>query len=55
MAFKTWIQKIDFILKLLVRQDILHNFPILVEKNKKPVSQEEHTVLITDKVEIITQ
>ncbi len=48
--------KLDFSLRLLVREGILHNFPILVEKSKQPVSQMEHTVLISgDLVEVTTR
>jgi methionyl aminopeptidase len=52
---KEGFKKLEFILPLLVKQDILHNFPTLVEKSKKPVSQAEHTILITDKVEVTTE
>ena len=57
---KRWLEKqgfkkIDFLLGLLVKQEILHNFPVLIEKTKKPVSQEEHTVIIHNKVEVITR
>ena len=52
---KQGFKKLDFILKLLVKQDILHNFPVLIEKNKEPVSQAEHTILITDKAEVTTR
>jgi len=52
---KSGLKKIDFSLKNMVRQGILHNYPVLVEKSKKPVSQAEHTVLITEKVEVITR
>lgn len=56
---KRWLEKkgfkkLGFILPLLVQQNTLHNFPLLIEKSKKPVSQAEHTILITDKVEVIT-
>jgi len=56
---KRWLEKqgfkkLEFILPLLVQQNILHNFPTLIEKAKKPVSQAEHTVIIIDKVEVIT-
>jgi methionyl aminopeptidase len=52
---KAGFRKINFLLKMLVNEKILHNFPILIEKTKKPVSQAEHTVLISDKVEITTR
>lgn len=52
---KEGFNKLDFILKMLVKQNVLHNFPVLIEKSKKPVSQAEHSVLITDKVEVLTR
>tara|TARA_Y100000310_G_scaffold137432_1_gene136290 strand:+ start:9130 stop:10008 length:879 start_codon:yes stop_codon:yes gene_type:complete len=57
---KRWLEKqgfkkVDFCLKNMVGQGILHNYPVLVEKGKKPVSQAEHTVLITKEVEVITR
>lgn len=54
-----WLNKrfkgIRYALSVLRKQGIIHNFPVLVEKSKKPVSQAEHTVLVTDKVEITTK
>jgi len=41
-------KKVSFVLKILTNQGILKNFPVLVEKSKKPVSQWEHSVLIAD-------
>lgn len=57
---KRWVEKagfkkLDFLLPLLTKQKIFHNFPVLIEKSKMPVSQFEHTVLITDKVEVVTR
>jgi methionyl aminopeptidase len=58
---KRWVEdagleKVDFCLKVLTREGVLHNFPVLVEKNKKPVSQAEHTVLfLKDKVVVTTR
>jgi methionyl aminopeptidase len=57
---KRWLEnaglkKIDFSLSLLVKSGILHNFPILIERGRMPVSQSEHTVLITDKTQVITK
>jgi len=52
---KAGLKKLDFLLPLLSKQGILRNYPILVEKSKKPVSQAEHTILIYDKVEVITR
>jgi methionyl aminopeptidase len=51
---KAGFKKILFPLAIMSKQDIIHNFPVLVEKSKKPVSQSEHTVLITDKEVIVT-
>jgi len=51
---KAGFNKIDFLLKILTNQGILHNFPILIEKGKKPVSQAEHTALILEDKVIIT-
>jgi len=57
---KRWLEKqnfpkLNFLLSLLVREKVLHNFPVLIEMDKKPVSQSEHTVIIHDKVEVITK
>lgn len=57
---KRWLEKhnfpkLNFCLSQLTKQEILHNYPVLVEKFKAPVSQAEHTVLITDKVEVTTK
>jgi len=59
---KRWIEsvaedqgfkKINFALRQMSNQKILHNFPVLIEKTKKPVSQAERTLLILeDKIEI---
>lgn len=56
---KRWLEKegfkkIDFSLRTLTRENILHNFPVLIEKTKQPVSQAEHTVLITEGAEVTT-
>jgi methionyl aminopeptidase len=48
--------KVNFALSVLVKQGILHNYPVLVEKSKAPVSQAENTFLIYgDKVEVTTE
>jgi methionyl aminopeptidase len=57
---KRWLQKanlpkVNFALSMLVRDGILHNFGVLVEKDKKPVSQSEHSVLFADKVYVYTR
>ncbi len=51
---KSGFKKINFLLKTLENQGILHNYPVLVEKSKKPVSQTEHTILILGKDVIVT-
>ncbi|MEI6058252.1 MAG: hypothetical protein WCP89_00615, partial [archaeon] len=56
---KRWLEKkgfkkINFLLKILENQGILHNYPVLIEKSKKPVSQAEHTILILGKDVIVT-
>ncbi|VVB80423.1 Methionine aminopeptidase [uncultured archaeon] len=57
---KRWLQKaglpkVNFALSMLVRDGILHNFGVLIEKDKKPVSQAEHSVLFADKVYVYTR
>jgi len=41
-------KKVKFSLSLLVKQGILHHYPMLIEKSKKPVSQAENTFVIKD-------
>jgi methionyl aminopeptidase len=48
-----WLEKEDFkklkfTLSLLVKQGILHQYPMLIEKSKAPVSQAENTFIISD-------
>lgn len=45
---KQGFKKVRFVLSLLVKQGILHHYPMLIEKSKKPVSQFENTFLIAD-------
>jgi methionyl aminopeptidase len=57
---KRWIEKAglakpNYCLSVLVREGILHNFAVLVEKERKPVSQAEHTVVFADKVYVTTR
>ncbi len=47
--------KVDFALRNLCANGILTAYPPLVEVSKKPVAQAEHTVLIGEKPEILTQ
>jgi len=37
-----------FILSILIKQGILYEYPMLIEKSKKPVSQFENTFVIAD-------
>jgi methionyl aminopeptidase len=48
-----WLEKagfgrLKFVLGVLVKQGILYEYPILIEKSRKPVSQFENTFLIAD-------
>jgi methionyl aminopeptidase len=57
---KRWLEQeklpmLNFALKNLIREGILHNFPILIEKDKQPVSQAEHTVIFKDKIYVTTK
>jgi methionyl aminopeptidase len=47
-------KKLKFILAILVKQGILHEYPMLIEKSKKPVSQFENTFIIKDDKAICT-
>ncbi len=56
---KRWLEqknfsKLNFSLKILEREGILHNFPVLIERDKQPVSQMEHTVIFHKEVEVTT-
>lgn len=55
---KRWLDKqgfkTNFALKNLVREGIIHNFPVLIEKTKKPVSQFEETVVFHNGKKIVT-
>ena len=53
-AEKEGFKKINFALRQMSNQKILHNFPVLIEKTKKPVSQAERTLLILDDKIVIT-
>jgi len=58
---KRWLEdegfkKVNFSLSVLEKAGVLHNFPVLIERSKMPVSQAEHTVLILkDKVIVTTK
>ncbi|MFH1238348.1 MAG: type II methionyl aminopeptidase [archaeon] len=45
---KQGFSKLRYILEMLVRSGILHEYPMLIEKSKAPVSQAENTFIITD-------
>jgi len=52
---KEGFSKLKLILSMLVKQGILHEYPLLIEKSKAPVSQFENTFVISeDKVQITT-
>ena len=55
LSRKFGLGKTNFALRELLKNNIIQQFPPLVEKNKGMVSQAEHTLLITDKVEVITK
>ena len=55
LSSKFGLGKTNFALRELLKNNIIKQFPPLVEKNKGMVSQAEHTLLITDKVEVITK
>jgi methionyl aminopeptidase len=52
---KNGFKKLGFSLSTLKNAGLLHNFPVLIERSKMPVSQAEHTILINDKIEITTK
>lgn len=57
---KRWLEraglaKPNYCISLLVKEGIIYNFPVLVEKERKPVSQAEHTVVFADKVYVTTR
>ncbi len=54
---KRWLEKKGFkkiYLSFLVREKIIYNFPILIEKSKSPVSQAEETLIFFDGRKILT-
>lgn len=56
---KRWLEKqgfkkLNYVLSMLTKSGILHNYGILVEKTKKPVSQIEDTVIFHSKAEVTT-
>lgn len=57
---RRWLEQeklpmLNFALRTLVKEGILHNFPVLIEVDKKPVSQAEHTVIFKDKIYVTTR
>ncbi len=44
---KEGFSKLKFVLAILVKQGILHHYPMLIEKSKAPVSQEENTFVVS--------
>lgn len=57
---KRWLEEeklpmLNFALRVLVKEGIIHNFPVLTEVDKQPVSQAEHTVVFKDKVYVTTK
>ena len=46
---------VNFALKILERDGMLYHYKQLPEKSKGLVSQFEHTLLVNDKVEILTK
>ena len=46
--------KIKFSLAMMVKQGILHHYPQLIEKSRKPVSQFENTFVLSDGVVLRT-
>ncbi len=57
---KRWLEKaglknFNFSLSVLIKEGIIYNFPVLIEKEKKLISQAEHTVIFADKVYVTTK
>jgi len=46
--------KLKFVISILVKQGVLHEYPLLIEKSKAPVSQIENTFVISDREVICT-
>jgi len=47
-------RKVKFSLAMMVKQGILHHYPLLIEKSKKPVSQFENTFVLSGDKVIVT-
>jgi len=52
--FEMSVNKLKLILKGMVKQGILHEYPMLIEKSRKPVSQAENTFVVRDDVVVCT-
>ena len=46
--------KVKYLLSLLEKQKIIYQYPILIEKTKAPVSQMEHTFIISKGEVVVT-
>jgi len=46
--------KLKFVMSILVKQRILHEYPLLIEKSKAPVSQFENTFVISGDEVVVT-
>jgi methionyl aminopeptidase len=46
--------KLKFVISILVKQGVLHEYPLLIEKSKAPVSQAENTFVLVDGVVRVT-
>ena len=44
---KQGFNKLRFVMSILVKQGVLHEYPLLIEKSKAPVSQEENTFVVS--------
>jgi methionyl aminopeptidase len=51
---KAGFERLRFVLGILVRQGILYEYPILIEKSRKPVSQFENTFVVADNKVVCT-
>jgi len=45
---KAGFERLKFVLGMLVKQGILYEYPMLIEKSRKPVSQFENTFVVAD-------
>jgi len=55
LARKFPLPKVNFALRELLRNDIIRQYPPLPEKKKGIVSQAEHSLIVDDKVEVLTK